>query len=89
MIADAAGQWLAAKRVPVNIYVLYIHDDRYSVPTIDSFPSPSDEEAMRAMSERLGSSPHYFAIELWQGDRVVAELRPGAVEGDAASKAHS
>jgi len=75
----------------VNIYVLYIHDDRYSVPTIDSFAAPNDEEAKRAMGHRLGSSPHYFAIELWQDDRIVAKLSRGALDGcgDAAYQMRS
>jgi hypothetical protein len=58
----------------VNIYVLYIHDDRYTVPTVDSLSASSDEVAAYLMENRLGSSPHYFAAELWLDERLIARL---------------
>ena len=80
MIRDPASALLPATlESGVNIYAFYIHDDRYSVPTIDFFLAPSDDDAKRKMGDRLGSSPHYFAIELWQGDRIVAKLCQSAV----------
>jgi hypothetical protein len=65
----------------LEIYVLYIHDDRYSVPTIDSFVAKDDEEANQRAGERLHSSPHYFAIDLWRDERRVARLERGALPG--------
>ena len=56
-------------------YVLYIHDDRYSVPTLDSITVDGDAPARRLAAERLASSPHYFRVELWEDDRLVEKLQ--------------
>ena len=58
----------------MKIYVLYIHDDRYTVPTLDSIAANADERAVRLAVDRLASSPHYYAAELWEDDRLVKRL---------------
>lgn len=58
----------------MKTYVLYIHDDRYSVPTLDSITVADDERAKEVAAERLASSPHYRAAELWEDDRLVEKL---------------
>jgi len=66
----------------MKTYILYVHDDRYTVPTMDSLTVDGDERAMELAGERLASSPHYYAAELWDGDRMVQRLgqpsKPGA-----------
>lgn len=58
----------------MKTYVLYIHDDRYTVPTMDSIAANADERAVQGAADRLASSPHYYAVELWEDDRLVKRL---------------
>jgi hypothetical protein len=58
----------------LNVYVLYIHDDRYSVPTVDSLRASDDESAKQLLRQRLQSSPHYFAVALWHDERFVERI---------------
>ena len=63
----------------MNVYVLYIHDDRYTVPTVDSLKAIDDESARQLLRERLQTSSHYFAVALWHDERFVerVEKDPG------------
>jgi hypothetical protein len=69
---------LAVSSTPIGgclkTYVLYIHDDRYSVPTMDTLTVSSDARARELAVQRLGSSEHYRGVEIWEGDRLVEEL---------------
>jgi hypothetical protein len=67
----------------MKTYILYLHDDRYSVPTMDSITVGGDERAIELAGERLASSPHYFAAELWEDDRMVKRLEKPAKPGPA------
>ncbi len=53
------------------IYLLYIHDGRYSVPHLESLDAPSDDRALAHARVRLAGSSHYLAIEVWEDDRLV------------------
>jgi hypothetical protein len=65
----------------MKTYVLYIHDDRYTVPTMDWVTASGDESARQLAGERLAASPHYSVVELWMADQLVARLeKPGAPE---------
>ena len=55
----------------MNIYIFYIEDDRYSVPTIDILTADSDSAAQALAIERLTNSPHYTLVEVWADDRYV------------------
>ena len=55
----------------MDVYTLYIEDDRYSVPTIDILSAQSDDEARALVVERLAASPHYQSVEAWVDDRFV------------------
>jgi hypothetical protein len=59
----------------MKTYVLYLHDDRYSVPTLDSIIVDGDERGRQLAAERLASSPHYLLVELWEDDRLVVKLQ--------------
>jgi hypothetical protein len=61
--------WVEARQL--DIYTLYIEDDRYSVPTIDILTAETDEAARALAAQRLGSSPHYRSVEVWADDRYV------------------
>ena len=58
----------------MKTYVLYVHDDRYSVPTLDTITVDGDERARQLAAERLAASPRYFMVELWEEDRLVEKL---------------
>ena len=58
----------------MKTYVLYIHDDRYTVPALDSITVNDDERASEVAGDRLASSAHYYLAELWEDDRLVARL---------------
>jgi hypothetical protein len=62
----------------LNVYVLYIHDDRYTVPTVDSLRAADDRIAKQMLRERLETSPHYFAVALWQDERLVERIEKTA-----------
>ena len=67
----------------MKTYVLYLHDDRYSVPTLDAITVDGDERAMELAGERLASSSHYYAAELWEEDRLVQRLEKSHKSGPA------
>jgi hypothetical protein len=58
----------------LNVYILYVHDDRYSVPTLDTVSVRDDARASELAVKRLGASPHYKAVEVWDGDRLVCRF---------------
>lgn len=68
----------------MNVYTIYIEDDRYSVPNIDILIAPTDTDVRAMAVERLASSAHYLSISVWQDERFVCELPDEAV-GVAAS----
>ena len=65
----------------MKTYVLYIHDDRYTVPTLDSIVVNDDDRAREVAGARLASSAHYFLAELWEDDRLVARLEKPPAAG--------
>jgi hypothetical protein len=58
----------------VNVYTLYITDDRYTVPTIDILMADADEAVRTLAVARLASSPHYLSIEVRVDDRLVCAI---------------
>ena len=66
---------MTVERTLSKLYTLYIDDDRYSVPSLDAVDAEDDEAASAAAQLRLALSPHYRAIEVWDGDRCVTRLQ--------------
>lgn len=58
----------------MNIYTIYIHDDRYSVPTLDIINALTDADAEAEAAKRLGLSGHYQAIEIWTLEGLLARV---------------
>ena len=58
----------------MNPYFLFVQDDRYTVPTLDTINARDDEQAIAHAARRLAASPHYRAIEIWEDERLVAHL---------------
>ena len=55
----------------LKTYTLYIHDDRYSVPSLDAVTVRDDARAREVSQNRLMVSPHYRLIEVWEDDRFI------------------
>jgi hypothetical protein len=66
----------------VNTYFIYLHDDRYTVPNLDTIVARDDERARELAAKRLMSSLHYRAIELWDDERFVYRLKRSGLELD-------
>ena len=64
----------------MNSYILYIHDRRYSAPTMDILTVASDQRACELAARRLASSPNYLRAEVWEDDRLVCSLDPSTAE---------
>ncbi|HUO22583.1 MAG TPA: hypothetical protein VMU59_08725 [Caulobacteraceae bacterium] len=63
----------------MNIYTLYIEDDRYQVPSLLTVELAGDPEAMAHVDQLFARSAHYQAIEIWEEDRRVGRaVRPDA-----------
>lgn len=53
-------------------YELYVHDERYSVPTLHLLNPASQCEARRIAEACLAESAHHRRIELWLGKSCIA-----------------
>ncbi|HEX4183847.1 MAG TPA: hypothetical protein VHY34_11380 [Caulobacteraceae bacterium] len=70
----------------MRIYLLYVHDDRYSVPTLDTIIVRDDERAREIAVARLVGSPHYRCVEVWDESRLVCGIdRPRPSPGQVVS----
>ena len=95
-LAHAVRLWLANQSVDVKggvameslssaicveTYMLYMHDDRYSVPMLDAVIVRDDDHAIEIAAQRLYSSPHHRIAELWQDDRLVCRISREDLDG--------
>jgi len=55
-------------------FEVFVHDDRYSVPTLQLISADDDFEAREAAQALLRASPHHLGIELWRGGDMIAAL---------------
>lgn len=55
-------------------YTLFVHDDRYSVPTFYMISVANDERALELADEKLRSSAHYRQVEVFDGERLVGAI---------------
>lgn len=56
----------------VLAYELYVHDERYSVPTFHLLSSLFEDEARSMALACLAESPHHRRVELWCGKSLIA-----------------
>ena len=54
--------------------MMYVHDDRYSVPNLDTVTVRDDERAIEIATQRLSASPHYRIVEMWDDERLVCRI---------------
>lgn len=68
----------------MRTFVFFIHDRRYSVPTLHIVAAP-DEAAARALAtQRLDETPHHLAIDVLEGATELFRLcRDGAASPNA------
>lgn len=55
----------------MRTYSYFIHDDRYSVPTLQFAVVPDEDRARELARLQLMSSPHYLSIEVHENGRAV------------------
>lgn len=60
----------------LDIYTIYIFDDRYSVPTLDILDARTEAEALAEAEAKLAASAHYQSIEIWTTDGLLARVGP-------------
>lgn len=59
----------------LRAYFLYIHDDRYGVPTLEVVTAADDEAVHDVARERLVGSVHRLLVEVWaEDDRHVGRV---------------
>ncbi len=58
----------------MRTYFLYMHDDRYSVPSLDALVVHNDQRASEIAAKRLTTSEHYLGVEIWQDERLVCRF---------------
>ena len=67
----------------LKIYILYVHDDRYSVPNLDGVIVRDVARAIEIASERLAGSLHHRAVELWEDECLIYRLDRSELNGAA------
>jgi hypothetical protein len=56
----------------MKTFELFVHDDRYSVPTLHLIPAMEAGVARRSAEILWASSPHYLGVELWcDGEEIL------------------
>jgi hypothetical protein len=58
----------------VRTFSFYIHDVRYSAPTLQLVQAPDEAEARRRAQAWLDESDHHLAIEVFEDDQPVLRL---------------
>jgi hypothetical protein len=62
-------------------YSIYIHDDRYSVPTLLFITADADERVRELATQRLAESAHYRSVDVHHDDELLFSLVAGAQRG--------
>lgn len=63
----------------MRTFNLFIEDTRYAVPTLAIVTVTDTQHALELARTRLQDSPHHIAVEVLDGDELVARLgRDGA-----------
>lgn len=58
----------------MTAFEVFVHDDRYSVPTLHLISADDDLDAREAADVLLRASPHHLGVELWSGGDQIAAL---------------
>jgi len=60
----------------VKTYTIYVHDSRARAPVRLSAELAHDERAHEFARERLASSRHHIAVEVWDGAQRLCRVSP-------------
>jgi hypothetical protein len=63
----------------VKTYMVYVHDRRYSVPTLLLVNLANDQRAQAFARERLASSNFHTGVEIWDGDDMICNVAAPAL----------
>ncbi len=58
----------------MRMFNLFIEDARYTVPTLDIVTVRDAQCALELAVKRLNDSPHHVAVEVREGDELLARL---------------
>ena len=59
--------------VLMRAFQIFVHDDRYSVPTLHLVPAAYESAARRLAEALLLTSAHHQGVELWRdGEQLLA-----------------
>jgi hypothetical protein len=73
----------------LSAFEIFVHDDRYSVPTLHLVPAAYESAARRLAQVLLLSSAHHQGVELWRdGEQLLSlgictDRRSSATRSDA------
>lgn len=57
----------------LSAFEIFVHDDRYSVPTLHLVPAAYESAARRLAEVLLLTSAHHQGVELWRdGEQLLA-----------------
>jgi hypothetical protein len=57
----------------MTAFEVFVHDDRYSVPTLHLIAAADELHAQETADALLRASPHHLGVELWrEGDQIAA-----------------
>jgi hypothetical protein len=57
----------------MNTFEIFVHDDRYSVPTLHLVPAADEATSRRVAEVLLLTSSHHRGVELWcEGEQILA-----------------
>jgi hypothetical protein len=59
---------------PQSIFEIYVHDDRYSVPTLHLLSTESEADARRVADALLDENAHHLGVELCRNGRLLVGL---------------
>jgi hypothetical protein len=72
----------------VRSFILLVHDDRYSVPTL-VFTNVADENRAREIADReLDKSDHYLAVDVEEGDHRWFRIQRDGIAAQAGPSPH-
>ena len=63
--------------LPLRIFSFYIHDSRYSVPTLQLVDALDEDRARELAQARLDESMAHLAVEVREDDNRLFELTRG------------
>ena len=58
----------------MRTFVFFIHDTRYSVPTLNFVTAPDEATARALAQQRLDETDHYLAIDVVDGTTELFRL---------------